>query len=240
MSDMTHSPFASSATIAAAGASRHPLAFCPHHSGEKSPLPAASARARSGAIADTASGNAGAGPIGPISRMMRLTIPRAGRPVKRLVSAVRAAASLASAARWTARRRGLGAQQERGARPARRRRPTRVRRQRPAASAMPPAAMTGTFTAFTICGTSANVESCVDRSSVRKMPRWPPASTPLRDDASTPCDSRNRASSTVVAETEDLGAGALHARQRARRREARSGSSPPPAGTPRGRRTPRC
>ena len=39
--------------------------------------------------------------IGPNSFMRRLTIPRAGRPLKRLVSAVWRAASLFSAARCT-------------------------------------------------------------------------------------------------------------------------------------------
>ena len=47
--------------------------FCPAHSGEKSPLPCASARARSGAIAAVASGKAGAAGlmgIGMASGMM--------------------------------------------------------------------------------------------------------------------------------------------------------------------------
>ena len=41
----------------AAGISLQPVAFCPHHSGEKSPFPCASAFARSGASATDASGN---------------------------------------------------------------------------------------------------------------------------------------------------------------------------------------
>ena len=44
----------------AGGRSLQPLAFWPDQSGEKSPLPRASAAARSGAIAAVASGNAGA------------------------------------------------------------------------------------------------------------------------------------------------------------------------------------
>ena len=82
---------------------RQPLVFCPAHSGEKSPLPSRSACARSGAMAAVASGKAGAtGLSGPSSRITRLTMPLAGRPVKRRVSAVWRAASLCSAARCTA------------------------------------------------------------------------------------------------------------------------------------------
>ncbi len=53
-------------------------------------------------MAEVASGKAGAAPlIGPSSLMIRFTIARAGRPVKRLVSAVWRAASLFNAARCT-------------------------------------------------------------------------------------------------------------------------------------------
>ena len=66
-----------------------PLAFWPDHNGEKSLEPCLSALVRNGAMADPANGNAGAARlIGPSSRMMRLTIPRAGRPVKIFVSDV--------------------------------------------------------------------------------------------------------------------------------------------------------
>ena len=107
---------ASSATSCAAGIARQPLTSCPAHSGEKSPRPACSAAARSGASALTAVGNAGARSlIGPSSRISRLTMPRAGRPVNRLVSAVsRAAVALQRGAVHGAGRR-LGAQQERRA-----------------------------------------------------------------------------------------------------------------------------
>ena len=65
------------------------LAACPLHSAEKSPRPAASAFAFSGARAPPAVGNAGArSDIGPTSRIARLRIPRAGLPVKIFVSAV--------------------------------------------------------------------------------------------------------------------------------------------------------
>ena len=58
---------------------------------------------RKGVMADVANGKAGgAALIGPSSRMMRFTMPRAGRPVNRFVSAVMRAASLFNAARWTA------------------------------------------------------------------------------------------------------------------------------------------
>ena len=54
-------------------------------------------------MAPFASGNFGASAlIGPNSRMMRFMMPRAGRPVNRLVGALWCAASLLSAARWMA------------------------------------------------------------------------------------------------------------------------------------------
>jgi len=75
--------------MTAAETSLHPLAFCPAHKGENSPLPRLSALARKGAMADVAKGKAGtAALMGPSSLMMRFTMPRAGRPVNRLVSAV--------------------------------------------------------------------------------------------------------------------------------------------------------
>ena len=69
----------------------------------KSSDPAGSAAARSGASAPPASGKAGAsGEIGPSSRITRLTMPRAGRPVKTLVSAVLVAGvARAAPARWS-------------------------------------------------------------------------------------------------------------------------------------------
>src|SRR6185436_13425264 len=101
--DRRQKPSASVRVSSPAGISRQPVAFCPLHNGEKSPLPRASALARSGVIAEVASGNAGASAlIGPSSRITLLTMPRAGRPVKRLVSVVLRAASLFNAARCTA------------------------------------------------------------------------------------------------------------------------------------------
>src|SRR5262245_37450473 len=91
---------ANSRVRSAAGISFHPLAFWPDQRGEKSLLPWLSAMARSGAIAEVARGNAGAPAlIGPSSFMIWFTIPRAGRPVKMLVSAVWRAASLFRATR---------------------------------------------------------------------------------------------------------------------------------------------
>ena len=64
--------------IAAAGAALQAAAFCPAHSGEKSPLPRLSAFARRGARAAAARGNGGAASLsGPISRTSRFTIDRA-------------------------------------------------------------------------------------------------------------------------------------------------------------------
>ena len=81
---------ASICVTSAAGSSTHPLAFCPHHKDEKASCPdISSAFERNGAIADAARGNAGTLLfIGPSSLMIRFTIPRAGRPEKRFVTAV--------------------------------------------------------------------------------------------------------------------------------------------------------
>ncbi len=96
-------PAASSPVSCAAEISLHPLASCPDHSGEKSPLPRLSALVRSGATTAAASGNAGTSAlIGPTSRTIRFTIPRAGLPVNTFVSAVCRAPSLFNAALWTA------------------------------------------------------------------------------------------------------------------------------------------
>ncbi len=87
----------------------HPLAFWPDHRGEKSPEPRLSALARKGAMAAVAKGKAGAaGLIGPSSFIIRFTIPRAGRPVKRFVSAVCRAASLFSAVAFEVAKRLFG------------------------------------------------------------------------------------------------------------------------------------
>ena len=191
----------------AAGISRQPLAFCPDHSGEKSPLPCASALARKrrdggGRPAGTP---ARAALIGPSSRITRLTMPRAGRPVKRLVSAVwRAALALQRRAVQRAGR-GLGAQQVGRAdlhagraerqrrrdaaahrRCRRRRSPAPARRARPAAAAR-------------------SVPTCVRRcrrTGTCRGGRRPRA--PCAMIASTPCASSQRASSTVVADAEHL------------------------------------
>ena len=156
-------------------------------------------------------------------------MPRAGRPVKRLVSAVCCAASLASArgaAGWWSPRGRAG----RPCRPARRRRRAPAPRRRPGVGDAAggddrhrdrprPAAR------------SASVPTCVVRSSVRNMPRWPPASSALRDDGvdavrlepARLVDGRRR--------RDDLGAPALHRARAARLAAGRNGSSRPPAGS---------
>src|SRR5688572_6542301 len=94
---------ASSRVRTAAGTSFNPVAFFPAHNGEKSPLPWLSAAARKGAMADAASGKAGARELmGPSSLMTRFTIPLAGRPVNRLVNAVMRELLLLRIARCTA------------------------------------------------------------------------------------------------------------------------------------------
>src|SRR5262245_61749988 len=69
----------------AAGSSHARAADCPDQSEVKSLEPLASAAALSGSSAPPARGNCGAsGDIGPSSRIKRLMMLRAGRPVKRL------------------------------------------------------------------------------------------------------------------------------------------------------------
>src|ERR1043166_1677699 len=94
---------ASALVTSPAGRSQPSATAWPHHSGEKSPEPEASALARRGASAPAASGNAGATSLtGPTSRIKRLMMPRAGRPVIRLVSTVESSVAEASAGRWAA------------------------------------------------------------------------------------------------------------------------------------------
>jgi hypothetical protein len=70
----------------------------------------------------------------------------------------------------------------------------------PRASAIPPAAMTGTVTASTTCGRRATRPTiCCSASSSRKAPRCPPASIPCATIASAPASSAAFASVTVVA-----------------------------------------
>ena len=96
-----YSNFASIWVICAAGIAWHPVVFCPLHRGLKSPRPNFSAATRKGAMAAVAVGKAGAlGHSGPSPCITRLTMPRAGRPVNRVVSAVCCAAGLCNAARW--------------------------------------------------------------------------------------------------------------------------------------------
>jgi hypothetical protein len=65
------------------------LIFSPHQSGVKSSTPTASAFVRKAEIAAVASGNSGVSAlIGPISRMLRFSIPRAGLPLKIFVMTV--------------------------------------------------------------------------------------------------------------------------------------------------------
>ena len=62
-----------------------------------------SAFCRNGCMAAAASGNVGAQALsGPISRMTRFMMPRAGRPVKMLVIAVVEASALFNVSRCTA------------------------------------------------------------------------------------------------------------------------------------------
>ena len=69
----------------------------------------------------------------------------------------------------------------------------------PRASAMPPAATTGTSTRSTICGTSAIVPVNESSAVRRNEPRWPPASKPDATITSIPARASAAPSSGVVA-----------------------------------------
>ena len=126
-------------------------------------------------------------------------MPRAGRPVIRLVSAVPSSRADLSAARCGAEIFASG--HHRYAVPiCTPAAPSAKAAAMPRASVTAPAAMTGTLTASTTCGTSANVPAWVAMSSLKKMPRWPPASLPCAITTSTPRASSQRASAAVVAE----------------------------------------
>ena len=86
------------------------------------------------------------------------------------------------------------------------------------------AAPVGTRTASTICGSNANRPGCAWMSSVRNIPRWPPASAPCATIASTPRASSQRASSTVVADDTTMHPCAARARA-AHHPATRNGSS---------------
>ncbi len=118
--------------------------------------------------ADEASGNSGAaGFIGPISQRVDSTMARAGRPVKTFVTPC--------AGRFALQRRAIGGARHRfGAKEVCRAilhtgcaelecEPTRRR-----ASAMPPAATTGTRTARTICGTRLQASRLCGLTSSRQ------------------------------------------------------------------------
>ena len=70
----------------------------------------------------------------------------------------------------------------------------------PRPSAMPPAAITGTFTASTTCGTSDMTPGCDAILPVMNMLRCPPASAPCAMMASAPFCSSQTASFTRVAQ----------------------------------------
>ncbi len=130
-------------------------------------------------------------------------MPRAGRPLNRLVSAVWLATSLCSAARCTAL--VVASSHSRKAVPScTALAPRRSASSTPAASAMPPAAITGTRTASRRDVSNERMRSCDARSNDapadRNTPRWPPASRPWAMIASTPCAASHCASATVVAD----------------------------------------
>ena len=214
-----------------------PLAFCPAHSGEKSPLPWLSAFARSGATAAAASGKAGAGAlIGPSSRMRRFTMPRAGRPVKTLVTAVCARGLALQRGAVHRAGRGLGAEQVGGA-DLHAGRAERHRRRD--AARVGDAARGDHRHLHRVARSAAPARACrpaCDRSSDRNMPRWPPASMPCAMIASTPRASSQRASSTVVADDRIFAPQPRTRASSVSRAAGRNGSSRPAARTRRARR----
>ena len=175
------------------------MAFWPHHRGDEiARCRRPSAAARRGAMALVAErGGAGGGFLQWGSRISRLTMARAGRPSEQVGQAVAVGARRRRAARCTALVLASGQADRRcrsapgGAEGPRRQRCGRRRcrrRRSPAPAALPRAAAPAP-------GCRAEV-----RSALRNIPDGPPASRPWAITASTPRDSSQRASSTVVAE----------------------------------------
>ena len=144
----------------------------------KSVHPCGSEAARSGTSGAAARGKAGTFfAIGPSSRTIRVSRTRAGRPVKTFVTNVCSGRAALTACRY--RGETFASSQRRNAVPictadAHNANAAAT----PLGSPMPPAAMTGTFTASTICGTRAIVPTCASTSWRRNVPRCPPASSP--------------------------------------------------------------
>ena len=145
--------------------------------------------------------------------MTRLMMPRAGRPVIRLVSAV--PSSRAALERGAVRREIFASgQQQVGGADLHARRAERERRRD--AARIGDAAGRDHRHLHRIDDLRHQRERADLRrpdSSVRNMPRWPPASTPCAMIASTPRASSQRASATVVAELDHQAAGRLDAPQ---------------------------
>ncbi|MNG29138.1 hypothetical protein D3C84_1145150 [compost metagenome] len=94
--------------------------------------------------------------MGPSSRITRLRMPRAGRPVNTLVTAVSLSLAVRNALWWEGLTLASGV--NRYAVPTcTAEAPSMKAAATPRASAIPPAAITGTFTASTTCGTRAKV-----------------------------------------------------------------------------------
>jgi hypothetical protein len=99
----TRACFTSVAVTAPAAISRPNAADCPAYSGVKSLLPPNSALARNGVTSVRGSGKSGKVPaIGPTSRVNRLAITRAGRPVNTFVNTVESALAPRRASRCIA------------------------------------------------------------------------------------------------------------------------------------------
>ena len=113
--------------------------------------------------------------------MNSLWMLRASRPVNARVSVVRRASALNSFARCSGA--AFDSSQARNAVPiCAAAAPSFSAAATPRPSAMPPAAMTGTFTVSTTCGISASVPVRQSSGSRRNETRWPPASKPGGDD----------------------------------------------------------
>ena len=147
-------------------------------------------------------------------------MPRAGRPVKRLVSAVWRAPSLCKRGAMHGAGRRLGAQQVGGADL---HAGGAERQGRGDAARVGDAAGGDDRHPHRAARPAAPAPTCragSSTSSDRKMPRWPPASSPCAMMASTPCASSQRASSTVVAEDRTFAPQRFTRASRSRRRQA--------------------
>eukprot|EP01022_Parablepharisma_sp_SALTPOND_P016447 TRINITY_DN2409_c0_g6_i1.p1 TRINITY_DN2409_c0_g6~~TRINITY_DN2409_c0_g6_i1.p1 ORF type:complete len:1114 (+),score=348.13 TRINITY_DN2409_c0_g6_i1:941-4282(+) len=186
-------------TSCAAGMGRPMATPCPAHSDMNSDRPALVAAWRNSVVSAFCTGQAGnTCSKGRMRSMNSLTMPRAQRPLKLRVRRVLSSRAAASAARQAEAIPDSG-QQRKAVPICAACAPSSIAAAMARPSIRPPAAITGTLTAWATCGNSAMrpMQDC--SKSPRKVARCPPASAPRAQMKSAPASSQARASATVVA-----------------------------------------